>query len=218
MQPTLIIFMRYPQAGTTKTRLIPALGAAGAAQLYRHLAERTLAQGITLQQQQAINIEIWFTDGSVAQMQRWLGDARLYRSQPAGDLGQRMLTAFTTVFADGSDRIVLIGTDCPDLSTQHLSEAFAALVQHDVVLGPAQDGGYYLIGLRRPIPELFVNIPWSTAIVAQRTLTIATQLGLSVHCLPSLTDLDRPEDLTHWACSLTTKALLGTWVSRGPDL
>lgn len=211
MKQTLIIFMRYPQAGTTKTRLIPALGPEGAAQVYCHLAERTLVQGVAaLQHHQEINVEIWFTGGSVAQMQTWLGE-RVYRSQPAGDLGERMLAAFAAVFADGSDRVVLIGTDCPDLSTNHLTEAFAALAQYDVVLGPAQDGGYYLIGLRRPIPDLFVNMPWSTTIVAQRTLTIAAQLGLSVHCLPCLTDIDRPEDLTHWLGSVSAGTLPSGW-------
>ncbi|WP_448560733.1 TIGR04282 family arsenosugar biosynthesis glycosyltransferase [Trichothermofontia sp.] len=207
MKQTLIIFMRYPQPGTTKTRLIPALGAAGAAQLYRHLAERTLAQAVALQAQQVMDIEIWFAGGSVAQMQAWLGDHQVYRSQPAGDLGERMAAAFAAVLAAGivraalppENRAVLIGTDCPGLNVDHLTAAFAALATHDVVLGPAQDGGYYLIGLQRPIVDLFVNMPWSTAIVAQRTLSIAAQLGLSVHCLPRLTDIDQPGDLTHAA-------------------
>jgi len=188
----------------TKTRLIPALGATGAAQLSRCLVEQTLAQAAPLQQQ-AVSVELWFTGASQAQMQAWLGD-RVYRSQPDGDLGDRMAAAFAATLPVVTDapsvgvcgqRAVLIGTDCPDLTTAHLVNAFAALADHDLVLGPAQDGGYYLIGLQRPIPALFTNIPWGTATVAQQTLSIAAQLGLVVHCLPVLGDIDRPADLAH---------------------
>ena len=97
--------------------------------------------------------------------------------------------------------VVLIGTDCPDLNAQLIAEAFQALGEHDLVLGPAIDGGYYLIGLRRLIPELFTGIPWSTSAVLRQTLRIAQKLELAVAQLPLLSDVDRPEDLPIWNCN-----------------
>lgn len=196
MPQTLMIFMRYPQPGRTKTRLIPALGPEGAAQLYCGLVAQTLAQVAILQRERPIAVELWFTGGTLDQMQTWLGiDGYIYRSQVVGDLGERMAAAFQAAFQAGTERAVLIGTDCPGLTATHLATALTALADHDLVLGPAQDGGYYLIGLRQLVPALFAQIPWGTATVAQQTLAIAARVGLSVHCLPVLADLDRPEDL-----------------------
>jgi hypothetical protein len=93
------------------------------------------------------------------------------------------------------NRVVLIGTDCPDLNNQLISQAFDSLKSHDLVLGPARDGGYYLIGLRRLIPELFAEITWSTAEVLSQTQSIAQNLELTIAYLPLLSDIDRPEDL-----------------------
>jgi hypothetical protein len=107
-----------------------------------------------------------------------------------------MASAFQASFEAGINATVIIGTDCPDLNAQLMAQAFQALHQHDLVLGPAQDGGYYLIGLRRLIPELFTGIRWSTAEVLQQTHTIAQKLELAVGFLPLLSDVDRPEDLS----------------------
>jgi rSAM/selenodomain-associated transferase 1 len=109
-----------------------------------------------------------------------------------------MASAFQASFAAGMTAGVLIGSDCPELNAPLMAEAFQLLRQHDLVLGPALDGGYYLIGVRRLIPELFTGIPWSTAEVLQQTLSIAQQLGLTVAKLPLLSDVDRPEDLSVW--------------------
>jgi hypothetical protein len=109
-----------------------------------------------------------------------------------------MASAFQGSFETGMNSVVLIGTDCPDLNASLLAQAFQALKQHDLVLGPAEDGGYYLIGLRRLIPELFTGISWSTAEVLQQTQSIAQRLGLAVAYLPLLSDVDRPEDLWVW--------------------
>jgi rSAM/selenodomain-associated transferase 1 len=94
--------------------------------------------------------------------------------------------------------VVLIGIDCPDLNAKLMSEAFQALNHHDLVLGPARDGGYYLIGLNKLIPELFRDINWSTEVVLQQTKNIAHKLDLAVAYLPTLSDIDRPEDLSVW--------------------
>jgi hypothetical protein len=191
----LIIFTRYPTPGTTKTRLIPALGAEGAAAFHRRMAEHTLTQARYLHNQQPLSIEVQFTGGDLAQMQDWLGEDVRYRSQSSGDLGDRLTQAFKNAFQENSTAVVAIGTDCPSLSSDLLSLAFKYLKTNDLVLGEAADGGYYLIGLRTLIPELFIGISWSTEVVFQQTLAIAKQSKLSIALLPVLQDIDRPEDL-----------------------
>jgi hypothetical protein len=191
----LIIFTRYPEPGKTKTRLIPALGAEGAATLQRQMTEHTLAQVKELQAKRLVSVEVYFVGGNQQLMQSWLGTSVIYRQQGDGDLGRRMAIAFQTALEAGKQRIVVIGTDCPDLKAEVMVKAFHALEQHDLVLGPAQDGGYYLIGLCRLIPQLFTGISWSTAEVLQQTMSIAQRLELAVAYLPRLSDVDRPEDL-----------------------
>jgi uncharacterized protein len=194
----LIIFTRYPQPSQVKTRLIPALGAAGAAALHQRMAEHTLAQARALRQTRALSIQVWFTGSStVTQMQEWLGTDVDYYVQPEGNLGDRMVSVFKSVFNTGYTAAVIVGTDCPDLSTALLAQSFSALTQHDLVLGPAIDGGYYLIGLRREAPELFAEIAWSTGEVLEKTLAIAQRLQLESLLLPCLTDIDVPQDLEY---------------------
>lgn len=194
----LIVFTRYPEAGTTKTRLIPALGAEGAATLQRQMTEYTLSQVNALQRDRPMEIDIRFAGGDRARMQSWLGGGYTYQPQGTGDLGTRMAQALSDGFAAGSDRLLVIGTDCPGLDALTLNQAFEQLNTADLVVGPATDGGYYLIGLRRPVPELFVGIDWSTERVLSQTLAIAQSLHLSVALLTSLGDVDRPDDLPLW--------------------
>jgi uncharacterized protein len=194
MKECLIIFTRYPEPGKTKTRLIPVLGAAGAAKLQQQMTEEKLAEACKLQSSYPISIEVHFTGCNQQLIQDWLGN-NIYRKQSEGDIGCRMAMAFQSAFSSGINRVVLIGIDCPDLTTDLMAEAFQALKSHDLVLGPAQDGGYYLIGLNQLIPQLFTGISWSTAVVLQQTQKIAQKLQLSVGYLPTLSDIDRPEDL-----------------------
>ncbi len=194
----LIIFSRYPEPGKTKTRLIPVLGAEGAATLQRQMTEHKLADVRKLQAFYPISVEVHFAGGDEQLMQSWLGSNLIYKRQCEGDIGCRMAAAFQASFNAGTNSVVLIGSDCPDLNAQLMAQAFQALRQHDLVLGPAQDGGYYLIGLHRLIPELFTGISWSTAEVLQQTVSIAHRLGLAVAYLPLLSDVDRPEDLSVW--------------------
>jgi uncharacterized protein len=194
----LIIFTRYPIPGEAKTRLIPALGAAGAAQLQRRMTQGTIATA----QQTPHPIQIQFCGGTIEELRSWLGNEFTYEAQSTGDLGDRMAHAFDQGFAAGHDRVVIIGTDCPGIDRTILDQAFTALTSHDLVLGPAADGGYYLIGLRRAIPELFQSIAWSTATVRTKTLEIATTLNLTYALLPELSDIDRPEDLIHLPSTL----------------
>lgn len=194
----LIIFTRYPESGKAKTRLIPALGAEGAAALHCRMADHTLLQVQALQLQHPLCVEVRFAGGNRDLMRRWLGNDLMYTVQGEGDLGDRMGRSLQSAFNSGVNRTLIIGTDCPDLNASLLEQAFCELQQHDLVLGPASDGGYYLIGLRSWIPQLFVNIEWSTASVLERSLAIAEELNLSVALLPVLSDVDYPADLEIW--------------------
>lgn len=191
----LIIFTRYPEPGKTKTRLIPTLGPEGAAILHRQMTEHTLSQARAVQMS-ALSVEVCFTGGDRCLMESWLGTDLSYQHQSQGDLGARMTKAFELAFQVNA-RVVTIGTDCPGLNAQLLAKVFQELHHHDLVLGPAMDGGYYLIGLRRFIPELFKGINWGTAEVFQQTIDIAEQLNLSIACLTPLEDIDRPENLAN---------------------
>jgi uncharacterized protein len=198
MTEILIIFSRYPEAGKTKTRMISALGAVGAAELQRQMTEYTLATAIALESARKVAIAIHFSGGNLSLMQQWLGADLDYIPQVAGDLGKKMQSAFDLAFTLGHQRAVIIGTDCPDLDQTILNTAFNSLQHHDLVLGVAEDGGYYLIGLNRPIPELFQQIAWGTAQVLDQTSKIAQQLNLQVDYLITLRDVDRPQDLKIW--------------------
>ncbi|AFY54107.1 hypothetical protein Riv7116_1547 [Rivularia sp. PCC 7116] len=194
----LIIFTRYPQPGKTKTRLIPALGAEGAANLQRQMTEYTLSKVKKFQESAAISFEIRFADGNLQLMQNWLGTELNYQLQGEGDLGKRMENSFMNAFNQGAQEVAIIGIDCPGVNNQVLTEAFQKIQNSDLLLGPAVDGGYYLIALKRAIGQLFTNIDWGTAKVLQQTVDIAQQLNLSVAYLPTLADVDRPEDLPIW--------------------
>ncbi|MGC9503239.1 TIGR04283 family arsenosugar biosynthesis glycosyltransferase [Baaleninema sp.] len=193
------MFTRYPQPGRTKTRLVPALGKRGAAGLQRRMTERTLE---TVRQwrnaEEDAAAEVRFVGGTSGQLRRWLGADLVYRPQGEGDLGDRLGRTVKTAFAEGIDRIALVGIDCPGLSASLLRQGFAALEKADAVLGPAEDGGYYLMALRQPYPELFSGIDWGTETVLLQTLEAARSLGLSVSLLSPLSDIDRPEDLSEW--------------------
>lgn len=198
MRERLLVLTRLPVAGQVKTRLIPALGAMGAAALHRRLAERTLAMARSFVRGRQTGLEVWYTGGNARAARDWLGDGVGYHRQPDGDLGRRMDLAFAKSFATKARCVVLVGTDCPDLSEEILAQAFADLAQVDVVLGPAEDGGYYLIGLAREQPRLFADISWGTGLVLEQTRTVIARHGLSYKLLPCLADVDRPVDLVAW--------------------
>jgi uncharacterized protein len=189
----LIIFTRYPEPGKTKTRLIPALGEDGAAQLHRRMAEYTVEQARSL----TCAIEVWYVGGTKELMQDWLGKDLRYREQPAGDLGDRMCGSFRSAFEQGYQSVMIIGTDCPEITTAILAQGFTELQNQVVAIGPAIDGGYYLIGLQRLVPELFQGITWSTSEVFAETLVIADRLQLPTYLLPFLPDIDLPADLKY---------------------
>jgi uncharacterized protein len=198
----LIVFTRYPEPGKAKTRLIPVLGAIGAANLQCQMTEHTIKQVRELQICRPLAVEVYFAGNDKHLMINWLGSGLIYHQQGEGDLGSRMAQAFENAFSSGMDAVTIIGTDCPDLDAEMIVQAFKMLEQHDLVLGPANDGGYYLIGLRRFIPQLFEGIRWGTSEVWQQTIAIAGKMNVAIASLSPLDDIDRPEDLEVLASDL----------------
>jgi rSAM/selenodomain-associated transferase 2/rSAM/selenodomain-associated transferase 1 len=194
----LILFTRYPEPGKTKTRLIPVLGSRGAADLQKQMAEHVLRRTSRLVSNRRVDIEVRYEGGNRRLMEEWLGSHISYRSQGFGDLGSRMAQAFSQAFNKGKNRVMIVGSDCPGITETTVRTAFDLLDQFDLVLGPANDGGYYLIGLRQEESKLFEDVPWGTAEVGARTLEIAGQLGLRWVTVEPLDDVDRAEDIEVW--------------------
>jgi len=192
-----LVFAKAPVPGRVKTRLIPALGAAGAAQLHARLVQDTLAR---LAPAGLAPIELHCAPDPDHPLFEELAQRHGLRlaAQCEGDLGERLHAAARVAMAScdtAVDAVVLIGCDCPDLDAGYLAAALDALAEHDAVLGPAADGGYVLLGLRRPEPSLFSAMPWGSDRVTALTRTRLSVLGWSWRELPVLRDLDRPEDL-----------------------
>ena len=199
----LIIFTRYPEAGTTKTRMIPALGPEGAADLQRRMTAHVMEAASAWGRARRVVLEVRFEGGSEERMRTWLGGDHHYRRQGEGDIGVRMHRALAEAFGRGAARSVLIGSDIPGITTDLLKRAFDRLDSADIVLGPAVDGGYYLIGLCRPAwgrgaEGLFHNIAWGGEEVLAATRERIETLGLKAVLLETLADIDRPEDLALW--------------------
>jgi hypothetical protein len=210
----VIVFTRYPEPGFVKTRLIPALGAEAACRISRRLAEQTLEHLRVLRRRLPVAVEVHFAGGNETAMAQWLGREWKYLPQVEGDLGRRMNQALIGAFHRGGHPVLLIGTDCPALTAHLLQKAMDLLENHDLVLGPAQDGGYYLIGMKAPQPALFPpDLPWGTDQVLEETLRAADRQGLQAALLETLPDIDRPEDLSAAALDLDPP-----YSSAGPEL
>ncbi len=185
--PHVVIMCRYPVPGRAKTRLIPALGPDGAAAMHKALAERT----VSTVRASGLPFTLWGTGGTGEAFTDWLGGLT-HKDQPEGDLGERLLAA-----AD-SYPVIFLGTDIPDLKPSHLKLAAEALASGRAVIGPAADGGYWLLGLPSPADDLFSGVDWGTETVYATTRTKMDRLGIEPVVLEELHDLDRPEDLARW--------------------
>ena len=208
----ICILTRYPRLGEVKTRLVPPLSAEEALALHDRLARHTLRRALALAATREARVEVRPDAAFHRVAHDWLGGGFSTRYQGEGDLGDRIRLAFSDAFARGERHIVVVGSDCPRLTSAHLRDALARLVDADVVLGPATDGGYYLVALRREsakrsVPVLFSDVPWSTAQVLARTLEIAERHDLSVALLEPLPDVDRPEDVADAEAALATREL-----------
>lgn len=186
----LIIFMKKPVPGRVKTRLAKTIGHDAAVEIYKQLLAKTKAE--VAQLSSAIFV---FYHPEVPEYDMWNGVATHKELQSAGDLGVKMKNAFQHVFANGFQKAVIIGTDCFELSAHHIEQAFDALSGHDVVIGPSNDGGYYLLGMNALITELFEYKQWSTPQVYDQTLIDFHRLDKTYKSLPVLVDIDEWEDL-----------------------
>ena len=183
----LVIFTRYPTPGAAKTRLIPALGPDGAAALHRRLTERTVA----VARAAGLAFELWITGAEPDAFRAWLGPIEV-RAQAEGGLGERLLAAAAPY------PVIFIGTDAPDLVPAHLRAAADAVGIGRTVIGAAEDGGYWLLGLPDAVPGVFDGIAWSTETVFAATLERLRAAGFEPVRLPTLSDLDLPADLARW--------------------
>lgn len=188
----LLIFVKNPRLGRVKTRLARELGDdEQALAIYRYLLRLTREATENLPCRKVL-----FYSDFVEERDEWSAQIFAKRTQCGADLGERMADAFRqTLHRDGIERAVIIGSDCPDLSPELLTNAFVALETHDFVLGPARDGGYYLLGMKWLEEKIFQNKRWSTATVLAETLDDLRRLGNSVHLLPVLSDVDTAADL-----------------------
>lgn len=184
----LLIFAKNILLGKVKTRLAATIGTQAAFEVYKHLVELTEAQTALLED---CAIHVWFSNVIIDE--KWPEHPKFV--QEGADLGERMEAAFAQGFAQGYTHIVGIGTDLPDLSAEIMSAGFEQLNRHDTVFGPAEDGGYYLLGMKKIVPEIFRNQAWSTEGLLEETLSRLRAAGLSVALLPTLNDVDTLEDL-----------------------
>lgn len=197
----IVVFAKAPVAGFAKTRLIPALGAAGAAALARTLLYHTLEQALGAGAQ-AVELCMSPPPHDVAWQSVALPPTVVQTGQGEGDLGVRMRRALARALALQMGPVMLVGTDCPSLLATVMAQASAQLAHHDAVLLPAADGGYVLLGLHTSPASVFTDMAWSTPVVAHETLRRIARLGLRVWQGPMLHDVDEPADLQHLPATL----------------
>jgi hypothetical protein len=190
----VLLFIKYPEAGKVKTRLASEIGDINAAELYKNFVMDILTMFGNLEYQLRIHFS---PEGTKDKFIEWLGDQYCYTPQNGRDLGESMKNGFIHAFSEGFRGAVLIGSDSPDLPAGVVDKAFLSLENHDVVIGQAFDGGYYLIGFNDSgfLPEPFYGIQWSTNTVFQRTMEILQKKGCKIYELPKWRDIDNASDL-----------------------
>ena len=191
----LVVMAKAPVPGQVKTRLCPPLSPRQAAAVYDcFLRDRLMEMGDLSDCDRAI---AYMPATAAGRFKVYAYGAFAIFSQRGDDLGDRMHNIFIDRFREGYGAVVIIGSDSPDLPKSIVTQSFARLSSEstDVVIGPATDGGYYLVGMKRPYPELFANVPWSTDKVLSATLTIAQSLGIRTALLPAWSDIDTYHDL-----------------------
>lgn len=184
----LLIFTRNPKLGKVKTRLAKTIGDEAALDIYKFLLEHTKQVTQNLSCDKAVYYSVKVRDNDI-----W--DAPVYQKyqQEGSDLGIRMHNAFQQAFSTGYEKVVIIGSDLPDLTSEHINEAFEKLNSNDVVMGPAEDGGYYLLGMKKLHANIFQNKDWGTSTVRKNTLNDLQ--NESVHLLETLNDVDVFDDI-----------------------
>jgi hypothetical protein len=209
MDARLLLFVKAPLPGLVKTRLAANVGTPTALAAYRAMVGNVLLAADA----SGLPTTVHFAPvGEAEAVYALCGRNRHYRPQQAGDLGERMAAALAQAFAAGAEAALVVGCDLPLLTGDLLAAAAARLVSTDAVLGPATDGGYYLIGFTRQgfAPSVFADMPWSTRDVASRTMAACRAAGIRLTLLPELPDCDEASDLARLAASPCREALAGT--------
>lgn len=191
----IMIFTKYPTPNKAKTRLIPVLGEKKAAMLSRRMTECMIFDVKKFSKDWNTRLCVWYTGGKKKYFSSWLGPDLFYKKQSQGDLGIKQEYAFNSTFKNGAKRVVVIGCDIPSLSEDILIKAVFALRDYDIVIGPTHDGGYYLLGMNKFFPGLFKKINWGSSDVYKQITSNIKEKRLSFFELPTLYDIDRPEDL-----------------------
>ncbi len=189
MSDALIIFVRNPELGKVKTRLAATLGQEKALEIYQQLLAHTLTVTKNIAVQKFV-----FYDGSILKQDLWRKNGYHQLLQKQADLGKKMHNAFETILEKGFNKVVIIGSDCIELTQEIILKAFDLLKTNDVVIGPANDGGYYLLGIKKLYPQLFINKQWSTEDVYETTIRDFKESELKYFELPVLIDIDTEED------------------------
>lgn len=203
----VLIFQKNEVLGKVKTRLAAGVGEEQALEIYQQL----LAKTYLALRDVSVSITSYFSEFIP---ENPIHSAENKLVQVGQDLGERMKNAFAENFESGMEKVVLIGTDCPSLEGIHLAQAFEALDQSDLVIGPAQDGGYYLIGMKRRADFLFEGITWSTELVLSQTLALAAEQGLQTSLLPVLEDIDTLEDWDRYCFQIGDMPYISTSEQR----
>jgi len=190
MNKSIIVFVRKPELGKVKTRLAKEIGEAAALSIYKQLLSITRNTVAPLECDKFI-----FYSDSLALDDQWENDVYKKEIQQGETLGERMEHAFSKLLQGGYRKVIIIGSDCPGLTTSIIEEAYQKLDTCEVVIGPAEDGGYYLLGLTNLFPQLFRSKAWSTGTVFSDTVKDLVHSGISYSLLPELVDIDRREDL-----------------------
>ncbi len=191
---SLLIFAKYPRPGEVKTRLGAALGMQRAALIYATFAEHAFAIGEELAAWGSRVSVLYDPSASRDEVDRWVGGRFTLLPQEGATLGNRMRAGFDRAFHDGAERVVVIGTDVPELEAARVRRAFDMLSTHQAVIGPTVDGGYYLLGMKKPGLDVFTGVPWGTGSVLEKTLGLLRDLSATFAMLPELADIDTEED------------------------
>jgi len=191
MKNHILVMTKFPRAGEVNTRMIPEIGAERAALVHQHMAEHTVAKAHDFSTAQTI---VHITNCSDAEAARWLG-ASEYQFQKGDDLGERMANAVRCSLELGAEKVLVVGTDCPDINAATFEQAFNALDSHDVIYAPALDGGYVLIGMKNLQSAVFRNIDWGTEKVLRQSIKQLDHIGVSYHLLDAMQDVDFAQDI-----------------------
>ena len=198
-EKAVIIFARYPVDGKVKTRLSKTLGDKFATAFYKTCAEHTFAVANKFRQDSGASVFLYCSEESeINLVKEWIGYDFIFDFQKGNNLGLKMANAFATVFNAGYKKVNIIGTDAPAINPGLIDDAFTRLDKYDAVIGPSDDGGYYLLGLNKNNRDLFENIEWSTNIVFEKTIEKLNNMKMSFYRLEELTDIDTEDDLLSW--------------------